>query len=264
MRIFLSWSGERSKLVAEVLKDWIPCVIQATSPWISTRDIESGAVWSSELNGTLQESGIGIICLTAENKDRPWILFEAGALSRGLPSNRACTFLIDIKPEDVVTPLSQFNHTLPDQEGMYKLMKTINMSLGDKALPEKILDSVFNNYWEEFENKFKGCIQDSDARTDRKNRSTNDLLTEILGVVRRLDSRRELTSISGIDGGEGIAESPRTLSYPSFILKMYKSGKMERGEAVYRLSRRGFSPSDVLKLLQEAPELRPASEKSSD
>ena len=42
MKIFVSWSGKRIKAVAELMSDWLKCVIQASQPWISTRDIDSG------------------------------------------------------------------------------------------------------------------------------------------------------------------------------------------------------------------------------
>lgn len=41
MKIFLSWSGEKSKNIAESLKDWLEQVIQTSEPWIST-SIEKG------------------------------------------------------------------------------------------------------------------------------------------------------------------------------------------------------------------------------
>ena len=39
MKIFISWSGERSQKIAELFKDWIQCVIQAAKPWISSHDV---------------------------------------------------------------------------------------------------------------------------------------------------------------------------------------------------------------------------------
>src|SRR5258707_599889 len=42
MRVFLSWSGERSAAVAAAFPEWLPNVIQAVQPWMSASDIEQG------------------------------------------------------------------------------------------------------------------------------------------------------------------------------------------------------------------------------
>src|SRR4051812_34315853 len=81
MLVFLSWSGQRSKAVAEELERWLRQVIQTVEPWIST-DIDKGLRWGPELSDRLEGSKIGIICLTKDNLDTRWILFEAGALSK--------------------------------------------------------------------------------------------------------------------------------------------------------------------------------------
>ena len=88
MKIFISWSGERSQKIAELFKDWIQCVIQAAKPWISSHDVDRGALWYTEISKTLADSQFGILCLTPENKTEPWILFEAGALAKGIEENR--------------------------------------------------------------------------------------------------------------------------------------------------------------------------------
>jgi hypothetical protein len=68
VKVFLSWSGNRSQEVATLLSDWLQCVIQSSKPWISTRDIDRGSIWFGEINDQLQDTHIGIICLTQENK----------------------------------------------------------------------------------------------------------------------------------------------------------------------------------------------------
>ena len=94
--------GERSKQVGLLLDEWIKCVIQAINPWISVHDIERGSLWFSEITNQLADTSIGIICLTKENKNKPWIpVFEAGALAKGLTSNRVCTLLVDLNGSDL-------------------------------------------------------------------------------------------------------------------------------------------------------------------
>jgi len=189
LNVFLSWSGNRSKAVAELLDEWLQCVIQAVDPWMSSKDIDRGSLWFSEINDQLQNTTIGIICLTHENKMKPWILFEAGALAKGLTESRVCTFLIDLTPTDVGTPLSQFNHTSPTKESLWELVRTLNSSLKDKGLKEKILEQVFDTYWPQFEEAFKSIMIEHPANEHIEKRSDDDILLEILSTTRSMNKR---------------------------------------------------------------------------
>jgi hypothetical protein len=189
MNVFISWSGERSKRVAELLDEWLKCVIQAIDPWMSSKDIDRGALWFTEISGQLANTSIGIVCLTKENKNKPWILFESGALAKGISSNRVLTLLIDLAPSDLESPLSQFNHSFPDKDGIYKLVSTINAYLGDKALNKSILEKVFETYWSQFEENFNQILKDVPEGEIEDKRSSNDLLNEVLMSVRAMDSR---------------------------------------------------------------------------
>jgi hypothetical protein len=134
MQVFLSWSGERSKAVAQTFSKWIGQVIQAVDPWISL-DIEKGTRWNPEIAVRLEESRVGIICLTKENLDARWILFESGALSKTKDAY-LCTLLLDIDPSDVEQPLGQFQHTTRDKNDIRQLLGTINKAVekeGEKA-----------------------------------------------------------------------------------------------------------------------------------
>lgn len=189
MKIFISWSGERSRQVAELIDEWLQCVIQAVTPWMSSKDIDRGALWFSEITDQLANTGIGIICLTKENKIKPWILFEAGALAKGISSNRVCTLLIDLKPEEVNNPLAQFNHSIPNKSGMWELVRTINLSLKEDSLKESILEKVFNTYWEQFDAKFKDILKSTPDSEEVETRSENDILLEVLSSIRSMDRR---------------------------------------------------------------------------
>ena len=109
MKVFLSWSGARSKFLAEALRLWIPRVIQSVKPWMSDEDISAGARWSKDLSLQLSEAKLGIICVTPENQNNPWLLFEAGALSKTLDHTNVCPFLHELSPGQLAGPLSQFS-----------------------------------------------------------------------------------------------------------------------------------------------------------
>ena len=222
MKIFLSWSGDRSKKVAELLEVWIKCVIQAVEPWVSSNGIDRGALWFSAISSELANTSVGIVCLTKENKDKPWILFESGALAKGLDSNLVCTFLIDLKSNDLGSPLSHFNHTTATKPGLYSLVKTINFSLGVNALGEKILENVFETYWPQFDSSFKQIIKDTPETTITEQRSESDIMLEILSSVRSFDRRItniEKESLKPQRTNPVLANTPRyvTFSEPNQI-----------------------------------------------
>ena len=109
MKVFFSWSGDRSKQIATVLNDWLKKVIQAVEPFISS-EIEKGIRGLEEIKKQLEGSKIGIICLTKDNYNKPWLLFEAGALSNTKDAH-VCTFLYDVNDTDIEDPLAQFQFT---------------------------------------------------------------------------------------------------------------------------------------------------------
>ncbi len=192
MKVFISWSGDTSHKVALILKNLLACVIQSSKPWVSSEDINRGSVWFNEINEVLKDVSIGKVCLTQSNKKNPWILFEAGALAKGLNSNKVCTFLIDLKPNDVEVPLSQFNHTLHDKESMFKLIKTINSELKENKLDLDILKKSFDVNWEEFNKKFNEILNEKFNNNSTQNiikRTNDDFISEILTLSRSLDNR---------------------------------------------------------------------------
>jgi hypothetical protein len=187
VKVFLSWSGSRSKAVAQALNDWLVEVIQTLEPWLSS-DIDKGSRWSPEVTASLETSSVGIICLTKENLSEPWILFEAGALSKTKDAH-VCTFLLDVNHSDVKQPLAQFQHTIFSKEDILKLLVTINDKVkagGEKELLARVLEKVFEKNWAELEGTLtkiekEGSSTPSNKRTDR------ELLEEMLEILRTLN-----------------------------------------------------------------------------
>ena len=190
MKVFLSWSGFRSKAVAEILGKWLEQVIQAVEPWIST-GIAKGTRWQTEVADKLDEAKIGIVCLTSGNLNAPWILFEAGALSKKAKESYVCTFLLDVTPTDVEPPLGDFQHTVFTKDDMKRLVATINNALAgneERTLRPDTLDALFEKFWPELDAKLKAVISQPEEKPEA--RKDRDLLEEILELLRSQEQRR--------------------------------------------------------------------------
>jgi hypothetical protein len=89
MMIFISWSGARSAHIAKALKECLSDIFPSEylEIWLS-EEIEAGKRWSEEISKKLEEANFGILCLTLENFNQPWILFEAGAISKVVSKGR--------------------------------------------------------------------------------------------------------------------------------------------------------------------------------
>ncbi len=115
--IFLSWSKGRSREVAIALKRLMARVLSeagiAPPPGkgpgedlvLLSLDLPKGGNWSQDLADSLENALAGIICVTPENVNAPWLLFEAGALIRCGTKVALFPLLLDIPPTAIDGPL---------------------------------------------------------------------------------------------------------------------------------------------------------------
>lgn len=225
MKVFISWSGDKSKEIASVFKDWIPAVIQAVKPYFSPNDIDKGARWSNEIAKELEASRIGIICLTDDNLQAPWLMFEAGALSKSMEKTRVCPILFGVEPTDLAGPLVQFQAAPFSKDEIHKVIKTINSQLGDVALELTVVDSVFEKWWPDLEEKVTKILNKERKTSGSELRSDRELLEEVLKISRTLYVRdREVTGRNSrlpVSRMGSIEVAERYMNLVSEILKRY-------------------------------------------
>jgi len=186
MKVFISWSGDQSRELAEVLRDWLPAVLQSVKPFFTPSDIEKGARWGKDIAQELEASSFGIFCLTKENLTRPWIMFEAGALSKRIDTSRVCPVLFGVENADLEGPLVQFQASPFSETEMRKLVRTLNAGLGDQKLEDSVLTSVFEMWWPKLNERVaKVMDQHAGKRKDASNtRTDRDILEEVLQLTR--------------------------------------------------------------------------------
>lgn len=188
-KVFISWSGDLSRRLAEEVRLWLPGVLQFVRPYFTPNDIEKGTRWSTDIASELESSNAGIICLTKDNLNKPWILFEAGALSKNFGKSNVCTILFNLDSSDFSGPLTSFQATKFDKADFKKLLITINNTGGESKLESAVLNDVFEMWWPKLESKITEILSSHVGTNDNAIRSEREILEEVLELT-RLNSKR--------------------------------------------------------------------------
>ena len=186
MKVFISWSGERSHALADALHDWLPLVLHYVEPWLSQADIEAGQRWADQVAKQLEACNFGILCVTRENVGSPWVLFEAGALAKSMQGSRVIPLLLDLEFRDITGPLAQFQAKKVERTGLLEVIQSLNQS-AQHAVPEARVAQLFDALWPELEKKVNAIP--TLASPAKHARPQPEILEELVASVRTLDGR---------------------------------------------------------------------------
>lgn len=197
MRTFITWSGHLSHGVALELKQLLRLVFPTVDVFVSSEDIRKGQQWRAAVTEALAQSQRGIICLTPENYNQPWVLFEAGVLTRALQRPVVYTVLIDdLEPSTLEGhPLSQFQHTRLEHTDMRRLLKQINLEIGEGRRTDAELDNIFGKTWPDMVTAISELV-----------------LTSPKKVIRITDLARESPIIAGKVFRNAVIQGPAVLA----------------------------------------------------
>jgi hypothetical protein len=91
MSIFICWSGTRTRLLARAVCDLLESQDSLKGRVFFSDKIEKGVTWFESIIENLRDADAGVVCLTAENLESPWLHFRSrgpGAGDRGAGRNR--------------------------------------------------------------------------------------------------------------------------------------------------------------------------------
>jgi hypothetical protein len=193
MKVFISWSGVRSRRLAIAFRDWLPDIISGIEPFVSSEDIYAGSRWQAEIAGKLEESTFGIVCVTADNQHSPWLNFEAGALGKTVTASRVIPVSLDLDPSGIEMPLGQFQAVSATQAGVRQLLESIN-SVYETPLSDARLEKAARIWWPELEPALDQIRHEAapGENASVSVRTERDLLEEVLNTLRAL--AREMRS----------------------------------------------------------------------
>ncbi len=185
--VFISWSGDVSKRIALVVQDWLSTTVQASSPFVSDKDIDAGDRGIEEIGNQLDRIKTGIICLTNQNQANPWINFEAGNLSKRFADKAyVMCLLFDLEPGQVRFPLATFQNGPINEEYMARVARTVNKGLGN-PLTEAKLASMFKLTWPilaQAMEKIRGWNSQQVMGAVEPVRTPQDMFEEIVVAIR--------------------------------------------------------------------------------
>lgn len=276
LKVFISWSGKRGHAMAEVVQKWLGSMIQMCEPWLSSEDLRAGSGWRRRLEDSLRVTSTGILCLTPASQSSPWLLFEAGSLSK-TEDEAVCPLLVPgMAKSELREPLSSFQATSADsRDEVFKLARTINARLPEKGgrLSDEKLRYAFEREWPAFEASMREAA--SVAEVEVKARSEPDKQDEMLTLLRGIERqvvllRAEVPDIDTADirvgaDGKPYFHSPRGLTVAemtSTIRKMVGGAlnSRELGWVVRALEKaqdRGGDQRDTLRIaLEEVQSVR--------
>jgi len=201
MKVFISWSGERSQALASALRDWLPLVLHYVEPWLSEADLAAGDRWAQEVAKELEASNFGVICVTPENVGAPWVLFEAGALAKSMQGAKVVPLLFNLEFSDIAGPLAQFQAKKVERSGLGEVIQAINHAT-EEAIPDDRARQLFAALWPEFENRLASIPEE--APTKKHMRPQHEILEELVAGVRGLDARFRDLEAAVLDRGPGL------------------------------------------------------------
>lgn len=160
--------------------------MQAVKPFFSPDDIAKGARWTSEVGSELDTSQVGIIVVTRESVSAPWVMFEAGALSKNVGKAKVVPVLVDLEPADIRGPLMQFQGARIDATDMKRLLRMLNSELRDLSLTDDVLESVFTMWWPRLESQVERFLKQTLRSQPVQQPTEREILEEILGLSRSI------------------------------------------------------------------------------
>jgi len=165
MNLFISWSGRRSRELAEAMLDWLPRLFkddQIGELYLSS-ELDKGRPWFEQISKALADCHAALLCLTPEGAMSPWMHFEAGAIAKTLfspkgdplwqPANReprVFTYLHQVRPGEVSGALAQYQATVANREDTRRLVDSLGR-LSPVPVDEDVQGARFNELWPRLE-----------------------------------------------------------------------------------------------------------------
>ncbi len=190
MKIFISWSGKTSHIVADALAQWLKLLpFSSIDTWVSGESIDPGTRWNKELSKALESTNLGILCLTKGNQLEPWICYEAGALAKMFDKSLVIPYLIDFTAHDLLHPIKQFQAIYANKEETWKIVSKLFSLDTDNTRKESDIREAYENLWPLLESQIENAKKDGTEGGIANIIDTSESLQKLTSLVESISER---------------------------------------------------------------------------
>lgn len=230
--------------MAVALRESLTVLSDRFIPWVSDADIEAGQRGLSQIEAELRDTRFGVVVVTAENQHKPWLNFEAGALSKAIPGDaeqRVVPLLVDLNgPAALTGPLSQFQAKVADEEGIQALLRSL---AGAAGVDEQVLATRFRDQWPRLDARIAAAKAASGAaggKPTKSRRDQADVLDEILILVRQIRAESDAGSVASGARANVVSAAAQRRSFRGVAQRAAEQYGMEVLEARRTPDEEGF------------------------
>ena len=187
MKIFIAWSKDTSGAIGNALRKWLMKISKKFTPIISTQDIALGSVWRTSLGEELTDADYGVLCVTEDNLESPWLCYEAGALGISTASHdkeehkpRIAPILFgNVKASQVASPIQDFQSKPFTRDNMLALALDLTERYRDVSPnlnppDERDIERNFNASYEELESEIQAILKEAEETRIRRKREAEE------------------------------------------------------------------------------------------
>lgn len=147
-RLYLCWSKGLGRLIAGEFRSWIKANMGTwVQPFFSELDIEGGELWSERIMGELARTRRGIVFVTREMADAPFVMFEAGALAKEFKQARVVPVLVDILPSELPGALKMLQGKAFDHDEILRVLLKLVPGISKDTRKHARLALAFHTWW---------------------------------------------------------------------------------------------------------------------
>ena len=169
MKIFISWSKDKSRLLALETKKFILNTLGNKIEVFFSPDMYKGTSVDNEIHSNLLGSDKCIVCITSDNFKNPWLMYEAGVVYGAH---------FEKPGEGIVIPIL-FEH-IPDWSSWVD--KPLNRYVPIRLINE---NGNFKKSREEFNHFMQELAEDSDTEIKNFSRHWNTYIKEVSRILQR-------------------------------------------------------------------------------